>query len=61
MFSPLSYLFLKKNVFYVYWYFACICVYVPYVSNVCGSQKKALDPLKLELETVTSCHWSTRN
>lgn len=58
MFSPLSYLF---YVFYVYQYVACICVYAPYVSNVCGNQKKALDPLKLESETVTSCHRTTRN
>lgn len=27
----------------------CVCV-------VCGNQKRVLDPLELELETVVSCH-----
>ncbi|KAL6032396.1 hypothetical protein STEG23_028996, partial [Scotinomys teguina] len=35
-------------------YFACMYVYVPHVCIACGDQKRASEPLQLELEKVVS-------
>jgi hypothetical protein len=43
--------------FCVYGYFACMCVCSPHiclVSGACRGQKKASDPLKLELQIIVS-------
>jgi hypothetical protein len=34
---------------------ACLHVYTPHVSSAHIGQKKASDPLKLDLQTVVSC------
>lgn len=34
----------------------CMSVYHMYVSGACRGQKKASDPVELELQMVMSCH-----
>ena len=38
-----------------------VCVCITWMANAYGGQKRALDPLELELETVVSCHVYARN
>lgn len=35
----------------MYWCLACLCVFVPHACSACSCQKRALEPLELEL------HW----
>ena len=44
-------------IFYVYRYFARMCVYAPPAYNAHGGQKKASDPLEHELQMVVSHMW----
>jgi hypothetical protein len=52
---------------FTYFYFMCmnvcqhVCVCITWMANAYGGQKRALDPLELELETVVSCHVYARN
>ena len=46
---------------YVYEYFACMDVYVPHGCSARGGQKRALDPLKLELYSIVNCRLGAGN
>ena len=36
--------------------FAHMCIYALHACNALGGQKRALDPLGLEIQVVVSCH-----
>ena len=44
-------------------YFICVSIFPAfiYVPDSCKAQKRALDPLALELQMVMSCHVGARN
>jgi hypothetical protein len=56
--QPLSHLSspLALFLFSVYGYFSCTYVFVPHVCSVLRGQKRALDPLEPEIQTVVSHH-----
>ena len=39
----------------------CLCLCTAYIPGVHGGQKRVLDSLKLELQTVVSCPVGARN
>lgn len=39
----------------------CVCLHTACVSRICGAQKRAADPLELELQVVVSCHEDAKN
>jgi hypothetical protein len=55
----------KKKIYIFYlcvWVFCLhICLGIMSVPDVCKGQKRASDPLELELPTAMSCHRSAKN
>lgn len=65
-FKLMSGLFIKFFiVLRLYFYFMCMSIWIyaciQHVCSACGSHKRALNPLKLELEMVVRCHAGTEN
>lgn len=65
-FKLMSGLFIKFFiVLRLYFYFMCMSIWIyaciQHVCSACGSHKRALNPLKLELEMVVRCHVGTEN
>ena len=47
--------------YYVYECFACMHMYTACVPGIHGGPKRVMDPLKLELQMVVSCHSDAEN